>query len=117
MGGGPPIGLRLSGGGAAGEGEGFLLLPENGQSTSTQVHWDLSSLPHGAIGVMSVGEADTTLAGGPEEFKEQWFLVGPAGVYRASNGLPFTPSGADVPGYSWQRKASVATSSCVDAAR
>lgn len=88
--GGPPIGLRPSGGGAAGEGEGFLLLPENSGTTSTHVRWDLSQVATTFIGVISAGEGDTTLGGAPEELKEQWFMVGPAGVYRAPGDVPFT---------------------------
>lgn len=75
---GPPYGLKATGGGVSGAGQGFLLLPENGGTTASKLHWDLSDLADGSVGVLSAGKGDLTLAGPPTAFDEQWFLAGPA---------------------------------------
>lgn len=75
---GPPFGLKATGGGVSGAGKAFLLLPENGGTTSAKLHWDLSNLAEGSIGVLSAGGGDLTLSGPPTILDEQWFLAGPA---------------------------------------
>jgi hypothetical protein len=76
--GGPPYGLKATGGGVSGAGLGFLLLPENGGTTGSKIHWDLSGLAEGSVGVITGGVGDITLVGAPTRFDEQWFLAGPA---------------------------------------
>lgn len=84
---GPPYGMKAAGGGVAGSGYGFLLLPENGASTATRMHWDLSQLPNGSVGVMTAGEGDVVVAGPPSEMTTQWMLAGPAQI-RVSQQTP-----------------------------
>lgn len=75
---GPPYGLKATGGGVSGAGQAFLLLPENAGTALSKLHWDLSGLSDGSIGVLSAGAGDLTLPGPPTIFDEQWFLAGPA---------------------------------------
>lgn len=86
--GGPPFGMKAAGGGVAGSGRGFLVLPENAASTSTLMRWDLSELAAGSVGVITAGEGETVVAGPPEEMLEQWMLAGQATLYRS----PRSPS-------------------------
>lgn len=39
---GPPFGMRPAGGGVAGSGGGFLLLPDDGWTDTVHLHWDLA---------------------------------------------------------------------------
>lgn len=78
--GGPPYGMKPAGNGVAGSGLGFLVLPENITSAATRVHWDLSALPPGSLGVITAGSGDTVVAGAPSEMQRQWMLAGPAQV-------------------------------------
>lgn len=75
---GPPYSLKAAGGGVSGAGQAFLLLPENAGTTTSKLHWDLSDLAEGSIGVLSAGKGDLTLTGPPTIFDDQWFLAGPA---------------------------------------
>jgi hypothetical protein len=77
----PPWGIKAVGGGFAGSGLGFLLLPIDSAATATQFHWDLSALPVGSVGVITAGEGDVLLAGGLNLLKEQWMFAGPATTY------------------------------------
>ena len=86
--GGPPMGLRPSGGGLAASGAGFLLLPET-KTARSRVHWDLSQLAPLSVGVISAGEGTTVLRGSPDRLNDQWFFAGPAGRHDAAAGLPF----------------------------
>jgi hypothetical protein len=86
---GPSFGIRPAGGGVAGAGGGFLLLPENVGTNSSHLHWNLSGLAEGSIGVISSGEGDVDIPGPPSNLNEQWMLAGPAGSYRAQAGSPF----------------------------
>jgi len=86
---GPSFGLRPAGGGVAGGGAGFLLLPENAGTRSSHLHWNLSGLAEGSIGVISSGEGDVDIPGPPSSLNEQWMLAGPVGSYRAQDGSPF----------------------------
>ncbi|WP_295999285.1 hypothetical protein [Rugamonas sp.] len=81
--GGPPFGMKAAGGGVAGSGRGFLVLPENAASTSTLMRWDLSDLAAGSVGVITAGEGETVVAGPPQEMLELWMLAGPAAPYRS----------------------------------
>jgi hypothetical protein len=75
---GPPYGMKAAGRGVAGSGSGFLLLPENTSSAATHMHWDLSELPEGSVGVITAGKGDVVVDGPPSEMNEQWMLAGPA---------------------------------------
>jgi M61 glycyl aminopeptidase len=81
--GGPPYGMKATGGGVAGAGLGFLALPEKVETTESKLHWDLSELPAGSVGVITAGEGDQTLSGPPSRFEEQWMLAGPAEVFKS----------------------------------
>jgi hypothetical protein len=74
----PPLGMEPSGQGVAGCGIGFLLLPENIQSSVTRLHWDLSDLPPASVGVITAGPGTVLVPGSPAEMTKQWFLAGPA---------------------------------------
>jgi hypothetical protein len=87
---GPSFGIRPSGGGFAGAGSAFLLLPENGYSNLTHLHWDLEGLAPGSIGVISSGEGAVDLSGPPSRLNEQWMMAGPAVVSRSVAGTPVT---------------------------
>jgi hypothetical protein len=78
----PPWGLKAAGGGVAGSGLGFLVLPEGITTTSTLLRWNLSALSPASVGVITAGEGDVLLPGSPDALKYQWILAGPARVYR-----------------------------------
>lgn len=77
---GPPYGMKPAGGGVAGSGKGFLLLPENTASTATRLRWDLSQLPTGSVGVITAGAGEVRVDGPPSAMNTQWMLAGPAQV-------------------------------------
>jgi hypothetical protein len=81
--GGPPYGMKATAGGVAGAGLGFLALPEDVETTKSTLHWDLSELSAGSVGVITAGEGDQTLFGSPSKFEDQWMLAGPAEVFKA----------------------------------
>lgn len=86
---GPAFGLRAVGGGLAGAGAAFLVLPEDGAAgagaakTPWRLHWDLSAFPAGASAAMSYGAGDVTLPGGAEALGGSWFMAGPLARYPA----------------------------------
>jgi pimeloyl-ACP methyl ester carboxylesterase len=82
--GGPPFGMKASGGGVAGVGLGFLLLPENSGSAATRVGWDLSALPPGSVGAVTFGAGPAIVEGPPDMVRSQWMLAGPARVFNAT---------------------------------
>lgn len=84
---GPAFGIRAVGGGFAGAGPGFLMVPETGTFARSRVHWDLSAMPKGAVGAMSYGAGDTTIVGGVEPLAQSWFMAGPANTYPAKGTL------------------------------
>jgi predicted metalloprotease with PDZ domain len=86
---GPPLGMQAAGLGVAGNGVGFLLLPENTQSESTRVAWDLSDLSPGSVGVVTAGEGEVVVPGPPEKMVDQWVLAGPAVRAGAPEGTGF----------------------------
>lgn len=87
--GGPPFGMKASGGGVAGIGLGFLLLPENTASRATRVDWDLSQLPAGSVGAITAGTGATFVDGPPEAVRTQWMLAGPARVFASKRATGF----------------------------
>ena len=86
---GPPVGMRAAAGGVAGSGGGFLLLPDDGWTDSTALHWDLSQFSSNAVGVVSSGEGDVNIPGKPSRIRDEWMLAGPAKVYRVAGKTPF----------------------------
>jgi hypothetical protein len=81
--GGPPFGLLSAYGGVSGAGSGFLVLPEGSYATLSHVHWDVSDLSPGSVGVTTFGEGDIDVRGPPAELREGWIMAGPLGKYPA----------------------------------
>ena len=88
---GPPFGIRPSAGGVSGAGSGFLVVPENTDSSASHVAWDLSGMAEGSAGIASFGEGESTLKGPPRELMQAWYMAGPVGRY---------PDSGDVDGFS-----------------
>jgi hypothetical protein len=86
---GPPLGMQRAGQGVAGNGVGFLFLPENTTSESTRITWDLSDLPAGSVGVVTAGQGEVEVAGPPERMFDQWVLAGPAARAGAAGSAGF----------------------------
>lgn len=79
---GPPFGIRAVGGGVVGAGSTVLLLPDDAAIKTTNVRWDLSALPRGAIASTSLGDGTAfRIIGGPDALVQAWMLAGPAGRY------------------------------------
>jgi hypothetical protein len=96
---GPPIGMKASGGGVAGSGLGFLVLPDGLASSATYLHWDLSDLAPGAIGVATSGEGDTLIPGPPSAVRSEWLLAGPAQVFISRRTQGFRAYALGIPPY------------------
>src|SRR5262249_53869252 len=58
LGGAPPIEPRSDGEAFSAGGAAFLLLPETQTQHRIAVHWDLSQLPSGSVGLSSLGGGD-----------------------------------------------------------
>lgn len=86
---GPAFGIRAVRSGAAGSTVTLLMRPNAAAIGSTRVTWDLSALPKGSRASMSHGDGNFTIAGGPSELLQDWFLVGPLGSYPATGGKEF----------------------------
>lgn len=94
---GPAFGVRAVRNGAAGSGVTLLLEPKTGSIRSTRVIWDLSTLPQGSTASMSHGDGSFTVAGGPSELLQDWFLVGSLGSYPARGDKNFKAYWLGVP--------------------
>jgi hypothetical protein len=81
--GGPPFGIRPSGGGVSGAGPTFIMIPENMGRMPARVRWDLSAMPAGSIGVSTFGEGEVTVEEGHALLWQSWYLAGPAQRYPA----------------------------------
>jgi len=81
---GPPFNIRPSAGGVSGAGAGFLVIPENSDSSLSKVSWDLGGFQPGAGGISSFGEGAFELAGPPTALWQGWYIAGPIGRYPAS---------------------------------
>ncbi|HSZ62818.1 MAG TPA: hypothetical protein VK828_13530 [Terriglobales bacterium] len=61
----PPLELRSDNGAFSGAGETFLVLPETDSSQPAfqpiEIHWNLSDMAEGAIGISSLGKGDVTV--------------------------------------------------------
>ncbi len=100
----PPLELRSDNGAFSGAGETFLVLPETNSSQPPfhliELHWNLSDMSPGAIGISSFGEGDVTadLAQGLRSVQSCFFMGGkvklypsvppPAGFFSAWHGAP-----------------------------
>ncbi|MGC4249880.1 MAG: hypothetical protein QM605_00005, partial [Sphingobium sp.] len=78
---GPAFAIRAVGGGVAGSGAGFLLLPDDEGIARTNIRWDLSALPTGSFASTSFGDGDFTQNGSPLQLLNSWLVAGPAGRY------------------------------------
>jgi hypothetical protein len=80
---GPQFALQSYAGGISTAGSGFLLLPEGlgTDNVVAHVHWDLSDLAPGAIGVATFGEGDFELQGSPDQLMQGFYMAGPLGRY------------------------------------
>jgi hypothetical protein len=85
--GGPAFGIRAVGGGVAGSGGGFLMVPDGEAKGTTTLRWDLSGMPAGSIAGTSFGEGAVTFAGGPARLYDSWIMVGPARRFPAKGSL------------------------------
>ncbi|MEA1940769.1 MAG: hypothetical protein U9P68_00840 [Pseudomonadota bacterium] len=85
--GGPPFGIRPTDGGVSGAGSGFLVIPENAGTTSSQVEWDLSDLQNGSLAATSFGDGDFSLDGPAARLMQGWYMAGPAGRFPADGDI------------------------------
>lgn len=88
---GPPFDLRTWAGGVSGGGAGFLALPEDTQPYRVRLHWDLTSLTPGSVGVSSLGDGDAESVMPLATLGSSWFMAGPLGQY---------PEGGNTGGFS-----------------
>ena len=86
---GPAFGIRPTGGGVSGSGGGFIMIPSNVDIGTSHVHWDLSGLAKGSVGVSSFGVGAFDLAGTPDKLYDGWFLAGPTQHYAPPSNVPF----------------------------
>lgn len=79
----PPLELRSDHDGFSGQGETFLILPEQEPSWQLAVRWDLSQLGPHAIGVSSlgVGNIASSPISGVKEISSSFFMGGDVQVY------------------------------------
>lgn len=75
---GPHLDLQAAGGGVAGAGQGFLLLPALGDSLTLRLRWQLAP---GATAVSSYGAGNLTARTTAEELATAQFLAGPLYCY------------------------------------
>ncbi len=81
---GPPFGIRAVGGGVAGAGSGFLVVPENVRTGGSRLAWDLSGFAPGASAVSSFGEAVAEVPGAPAQLMQGWYIAGPLNRFPAT---------------------------------
>lgn len=82
----PPLELRSDHGGFSGSGETFLMLPEKDLPWQLSVHWDLSQMPAGSIGVCSLGLGNLTsrTITGVQGLDSSFFMGGNVHIYPAT---------------------------------
>lgn len=78
---GPPFNIKPSKGGVSGAGSGFLVIPENVETESSIVRWDLSEFSPGAAAISSFGEGAFELPGPASALWPGWYMAGPLGRY------------------------------------
>lgn len=84
---GPAFAMRRVGGGVAGSGATFLLLPDKPVKGTISVQWDLSALPAGSIASSSYGDGDYRFTADSDALTQSWFLIGPAGHLPMKDGF------------------------------
>jgi hypothetical protein len=84
---GPPFNIHPSAGGVSGGGSGFLVVPENADSSLSRVRWDLREFSNGALGVSSFGDGDFELPGPPNALWQGWYMAGPVGRFPLTGDL------------------------------
>jgi hypothetical protein len=79
----PPLELRSDHDGFSGQGETFLILPEQEQGWKLAVRWDLSEVGKDAVGVSSFGEGDVAPSSiqGVDAIGSSFFMGGAVHVY------------------------------------
>jgi hypothetical protein len=79
----PPLELRSDSGAFSGAGETFLLQPEADTKQTVRVHWDLSAMGMGAIGISSLGKGDVTTEqpNGLRSLQRFYFMGGKVELY------------------------------------
>jgi hypothetical protein len=83
----PPLELRSDNGAFSGAGETFLILPEPQtlppKFRTIAVHWDLSLMGAGAVGLSSFGEGDVEAQGSSDlhSLQSSYFMGGKVGLY------------------------------------
>ncbi|WP_139792409.1 M61 metallopeptidase family protein [Henriciella litoralis] len=78
---GPAFGIRPSAGGISGAGAGFMIVPENANSLTSVLDWDLSAFDEPSVGVTTFGDGRAEVAGPPTSIMQGWYLAGPAEHY------------------------------------
>lgn len=78
---GPAFGIRASAGGISGAGAGFLLVPENAASQTSELSWDLGAFDKPSVGVTTFGEGQVEVAGAPYNLTQGWYMAGPVDQY------------------------------------
>ena len=79
----PPMELRSDSGAFSGAGESFLLAPEKEMNQTVHLHWDLSAMARGAVGISSLGEGDVTTSEpkGLRSLEHCYFMGGKVELY------------------------------------
>jgi hypothetical protein len=77
----PPMDLRVNGGGVSGAGYGFLALPDEEGLFNLRLHWDLTHMETGSIGMSSLGEGDIDTIGPIDRIFSSYFMAGRLGRF------------------------------------
>lgn len=83
---GPPFGIRAVGGGVAGAGSGFMLVPGLDRGVAASIHWDLAGLGGNASAASTFGDGDFAYRGPIAGLMQGWYIAGPVG--RFPEGMP-----------------------------
>jgi carboxypeptidase C (cathepsin A) len=78
---GPPFDLSVQGGGLSGAGCGFMALPDKSNPFKLRLHWDLSQLDPGSIGMSTLGDGDFEAKATIDQLVSCFFIAGPLGRY------------------------------------
>lgn len=78
---GPPFGIRAVGGGLAGAGSGFMLVPGLDRDVAASVQWDLAGLGENASAASTFGDGDFVYRGPIAGLMQGWYIAGPLGRF------------------------------------